>query len=177
MKKTFVAVLLAALMLAVLGVAMSLAAPEAAGVTKTASTTTAFPGDLITYTMVITNDAVAGFALVDYTPMNTTYMTHTVQPLVGGTTGHYTNGGTVVVPGTGSLTLPGDYIWYVPAGGTLGAGARVTVTLTVRVNAGVRAGTVITNAAGYYVGTSPASSNTVSTTVWGRLYLPIIFRS
>jgi len=176
MKKTFVAVLLAALMLAVLGVAMSLAAPEAARVTKTASSPTAFPGDLITYTMVITNDTVAGFTLVDNTPTNTTYVNHTVQPI--GQTGHYAGGGTVVV-GTGSMMFPGDFIWYVPtgAGGTLGAGARVTVTLTVRVNAGVRAGTVITNAAGYYVGTSPASSNTVSTTVWGRLYLPIIFRS
>jgi hypothetical protein len=177
MKKTFVAVLLAALMLAVLGVAMSLAAPEVAGVTKSGPAT-AFPGDLITYTMVITNDTVAGFAFVDNTPTNTTYVTHMVQPLVGGTTGHYASGGTVVVPGTGSMTIPGDFIWYVPTGGTLGAGARVTVTLTVRVNTGVRAGTVITNAAGYYVGTLPkASSNIVSTTVWGRLYLPIIFRS
>jgi uncharacterized repeat protein (TIGR01451 family) len=174
MKKTFVAVLLAAFMLAVLGVTMILAAPAAVGVTKTVSTLTAFPGDLITYTIVITNDATANFALVDNTPTNTTYVNHTVQPI--GTTGHYAGGGTVVVP-TGTVSLPGDFIWYVPTSGTLGAGDRVTVTLTVLVNAGVRAGTVITNAADYYVGTSPkASSNTVSTTVWGRTYLPIMFR-
>ena len=162
-------------MLVVLGATMSLAVPEAAGVTKTVSTPTAFPGDLITYTMVITNNTVISIALVDNTPANTTYVNHTVQPI--GQTGHYTNGGPVAGP-TGTLNLPGNFIWYVPTVGTLGAGDRVTVTLTVRVNAGVGAGTVIANAADYYVDASPkASSNTVSTTVWGRLYLPLIFRS
>jgi len=166
MKKTFVAVLLAALMLVVMGVTMSLAAPEAveAPVFKTVSTSFAFSGDLIIYTMVITHNAGDNFKLVDLTPVNTTYVTHTITPSASDQTGHS-------LPGTGTGFIR-DYVWYQPTSGGV-----ATMTLTVRVNAGVLAGTVITNAAAYYVNSSTSNlSNEVRTTVWNRTYLPIIRR-
>jgi uncharacterized repeat protein (TIGR01451 family) len=175
MKKTFVAVLLAALMLAVMGVTMSLASPGSVSVTKTVSNPTAYLGGLITYTIVISNNTPANLALVDLIPNNTTYVAHTVSPL--GQTGYASGNGTIELPGSATVGFT-NFIWYEPISGTLSAGARVTVTLTVKVNAGVTAGTVITNVADYYVNDSvQIPSNMVSTTVvWHHCYLPIVSR-
>lgn len=56
MKKTFVAALLAALMLAVMGVAMSVAAPDGTVIISPPSQAkTGVPGGIVTYTLTITN--------------------------------------------------------------------------------------------------------------------------
>ena len=160
MKKTFVAVLLVVLVLAVMGVAMSLAAPNVV-VNKTAITSsdatgqTAYPGDLITYTLAI--NANTTFVLTDTIPVNTTYRA---------------SGAQYVGPGTGTGTGTGDLGGYISY--KLLSGGSATVTLTVRVNTGTPAGTVIANAAAYVDGTTPGSSTIMSTKVWGKLYLPTI---
>lgn len=55
MKKTFVAVLLAALMLVVMGVAMSLAAPDGTVIISPSQTKAGLPGGTVIYTLTITN--------------------------------------------------------------------------------------------------------------------------
>jgi len=189
MKKTFVAVLLAALMLAVVGVTMIMAASESdVTITKTAQTPNygsqtvpgvVFPNDLITYTIVITANKVVSASLADVIPAHTVYVTHTVTPRLAGDDTAHGYGAPLTDTLSGSGNFPGGYIYYNPPGRTLGIGV-VTMTLTVKVNAGVRAGTVITNAAHYdpygsfQLPSSWSWSNVVSTTVGGRLYLPII---
>lgn len=187
MKKTFVAVLLAALMLAVIGVTMSLAAPETATVTITAQTPNtgvlsgiAFPGDLIVYTMLITGSGPdVGFVFVDMIPENTTYVSYAGTPS-GGHIG-FTYGpaptGTISLPGGGSVAFPVGGIWYKPEDGSLGSGDHMIVTLTVKVNDRVQAGTMITNAPGYYEGNNTVQwPGTATTRVGDRRYLPIVAR-
>ena len=141
---------------------------------KTASTDTAFPGDLITYTIVIHNNSLTetiNVLMVDPIPEYTEYVTHTVATRVATT-------GTAGLPGGGTMALE-DCIYLKTELGTLGVPARViTVTLTVRVKDDVVAGTEIVNTARFWVGDENEQFvREAKTAVWGSIFLPVVMKN
>jgi uncharacterized repeat protein (TIGR01451 family)/fimbrial isopeptide formation D2 family protein len=105
------------------------------------------PGDVLRYTIAITNVGTApatGVVFTDAVPVNTTYVADSVQ-LNGLPVGQPDDGVSPLVSGidvsSANLTppLPG------PGNGTLPPGSTATVTFDVRVNAGVPTSTIISN--------------------------------
>lgn len=130
-----------------------------------------YGGDTLTYTITLKNvseEVTATAVLTDALPMYTDYVSHTIGEVV--VVGDGTGGGT----GTWSAT---QLTWN----GTLPPSSVVTLTLTVKVSDGTRPGTVIVNEAEavYEVpDVAPKKlTDAVESTVWGRIFLPIIMRN
>ncbi|MCJ7814617.1 MAG: isopeptide-forming domain-containing fimbrial protein, partial [Xanthomonadales bacterium] len=105
------------------------------------------PGDVLRYTITITNTGAAtatGVVFTDPVPVNTTYVSDSVQ-LNGLPVGQPDGGGSPLVSGidvsSSDLTppLPGA------GNGTLSLGSAAVITFDVQVNGGVTPGTVISN--------------------------------
>jgi uncharacterized repeat protein (TIGR01451 family)/fimbrial isopeptide formation D2 family protein len=103
------------------------------------------PGDVLRYTIVVTNYGkvqATGVKLVDAIPANTTYVANSVS-LNGLPVGNPDGGVSPLVAGiavsSSDLTPP------LPTVGTLSPGGAATVTFDVAVNAGTASGTVISN--------------------------------
>lgn len=136
------------------------------------------PGDLLEYTVVLTNtgqDPANALVLIDNIPANTTYVPGTLQVLTGPNAGAKTDGSgddqaefdainnrVVFRLGTGATAA---------TGGTLGVSVSTSIRFRVSVNPAVTNGTVITNQAtisflgqtlgGSFAGASTAPSNVV----------------
>ncbi len=98
------------------------------------------PLDVLRYTITITNPAsipATGVVLTDLVPADTAYVPNTVT-LNGAPLGQPDGGVSPLIPGAG-VNSP------TSATGTVAAKASAVVTFDVRVNAGVAAGTVISN--------------------------------
>lgn len=112
--------------------------------TKSASAASVQPGELLTYTLVTQNNgdiAASGVTLSDTLPANVTYQASSGGALSGG----------VVTWAIGALPI----------------GAPVTHTITVQVNAGVSAGTLLTNTfTAFSNELSPQTSNAVAPSVY-----------
>jgi uncharacterized repeat protein (TIGR01451 family)/fimbrial isopeptide formation D2 family protein len=105
------------------------------------------PGDVLSYTITLTNSAATpatGVVLADVVPANTTYVANSTT----------LNGGPVTDPSAGVSPLAGGMgvvsAGLTPpsppsAGGTIAAHGTGTVTFDVQVNAGVSPGTIISN--------------------------------
>jgi len=104
------------------------------------------PGDVIRYTITLTNSAAtpaSGVVLTDVVPANTTYVSNSTT----------LNGSAVADAGAGvsplasgmSVVSTGPTQSSSPSGGTVAANSTGTITFDVRVNAGVAPGTIICN--------------------------------
>jgi uncharacterized repeat protein (TIGR01451 family) len=139
---------------------------------KIASTDTARPGDLITYTIVAYNNSPAEtveILMVDEIPAHTTYVTHTIATRIA-------TSGTLQLPGTGSLALM-DFIFLRTTLGEQGTALPSWValaTLTVRVEEDAPAGTIV-NRAQFWIGDEPQYFvREAETIILGELFLPLI---
>ena len=116
------------------------------------------PGDVITYTLNVTNHspsaAETNIQVTDAIPSGTTYLTDTVSPAPPATFGGVFSQAQNAV------------VWTTPS---LGAGASATLSFQVRLNADLAPGTVLQNRATYQSTQTPGgfSSNETSTTVVG----------
>ncbi len=133
-------------------------------VVKTASPDVVFPGDEIVYTIFISSPVTTTVRLYDAIPEHTVYVTHTVAERIVGT---------VVLPGDGTLS---NLIYFEGQVGTLQLPG-ITVTLTVRVDDGVPAGTEIENTAMVWYDSEGPVESTATTTVWGRIFLPLVMKN
>ena len=117
------------------------------------------PGDVITYTLMVTNNSPSAtetnVRVTDAIPPGTTYLAGTVSPVPPATFGGVFSQAQNAV------------VWTVAS---LGPGATATLSFQVRVNADLDTGTVIGNRATYQSTQTPSfSSNETTTTVVGPI--------
>ena len=119
---------------------------------KMASTDTAYPGELITYTIIMYNSdptEAVDVLMVDVIPDRTAYVAHTIADRV-------TTSGTLSLPGTGSLLVT-NFIYIQTTLGSQGSVSMPWITLatlTVRVEEDAPIGEIV-NSAQFWFGDEP----------------------
>jgi len=104
------------------------------------------PGDVIRYTITLTNSAAApasGVVLSDIVPANTAYVSGSTT--LNGNTVADTAAGVSPLSSGMSVVSTSPTQTSAPVSGTVGANSTGTITFDVRVNAGVASGTIICN--------------------------------
>ncbi len=146
---------------------MTISHPDLSGSTKEASGTTVSPGDVLTYTIVVSNtgteDAPAA-SLSDPIPEHTTYVTGSAR---------------TEPPGSGVLTETASAIGW---SGSVAANEAVTLTFQVTVNPDVAEGTEITNTVAISDGACALYYREAAVLVEApppphELYLPLILKA